>query len=161
MINVLIGLDIDGVLNPLLLDNHGEITKTPIHYLNRVLEICPNVGILITSCWGNHNNSTIDAMVKKGFKFPDRVVGNTDTMNELATSRTKEIELWLLEFDKDEKYTNIVCIDDDQAEFEYFGKFSGITKHGIVLCEGNTGFSINNAYELIVKLQGYDLRYWG
>lgn len=91
----LLGIDIDGVFNIVSYDAvPNDINRTPVRYLNKILEAIPECDVLITSSWCNYDNKTIEALVSAGFKYPERVIGNTENLSG-ECSRTKEIKKWL------------------------------------------------------------------
>jgi len=152
----LLGIDIDGVFNIISYDEvENDINKTPVLYLNKILEVVPNCDVLITSSWGNPNNYTVDCLVKAGFKYPERVVGNTGLGEH---SRSKEILEWLTANDKLDYYDVKVYLDDEIVLFDYLTE--GISKYEVVECRPDIGLNIDKAYETICRLQGINLRFW-
>lgn len=150
---VLLGIDIDGVFNVINLEDENTINKTPVHYLNRILEVVPNCDILIVSSWGNRDNHTVNALVEAGFLYPDRVVGCTDNMIDCRTQATA---LWMKEH---AEYARIVCLDDELELYEHLGE-SGATKYNVVECRSDRGLDIDKAHETICRLQDINLRFW-
>lgn len=158
MDKVLLGIDIDGVFNIIDMEKRGnKINRTPIYYLNRILEAVPNCDVLITSSWGNHKNKTVLSMVEAGFEYPERVIGATGVSYE-ECSRTKEIVEWLESNNKTDYYKHKVYIDDEIVLFDYFT--SGASKREVVVCRPDIGLNIDKAYEVICRLQGISLKFW-
>ncbi len=154
----LLGIDIDGVFNIVSLeDSYNEIRKTPVHYLNKIMETLPNCDILITSSWGNPDNKTVEALVNAGFEYADRVVGATG-FNSEKYSRTNEIVDWLTTYDRMDYYDVKVYLDDGIELFDYFSQ--GASRHQVVHCRSDRGLDIDKAYETICRLQGISLKFW-
>lgn len=154
----LLGIDIDGVFNIVSVGNIDDnLSKTSIFYLNKILETLPNCDVLITSSWGNLNNSTVDTLVKFGFKYPDRVVGNTGFIN-CRYSRTHEIKGWLSNIKNINKYDVKVYLDDEIELFDHFTE--GASRYNVVLCRPDIGLNIDKAYETVCRLQGINFKFW-
>lgn len=154
----LLGIDIDGVFNIVSYDAvPNDINRTPVRYLNKILEAIPECDVLITSSWCNYDNKTIEALVSAGFKYPERVIGNTENLSG-EYSRTKEIKKWLEDNNKSGYYKNKVYLDDEIVLFDYFEE--GISQYQVVECRADRGLDLDKAYETICKLQGFDLKFW-
>ena len=154
----LLGIDIDGVFNIMSYDDvEGDINKTPVVYLNKIIEVVPNCDILITSSWGNKNNKTTKALVNAGFKYPEKIVGVTGCCNG-EYSRSKEISEWLNNFSKSEYYKNYVYIDDEIELFDYSSK--NASRYNVVQCRADRGLDLEKSYETICRLQGISLKFW-
>ena len=152
----LLGIDIDGVFNIINMEKRkNEICRTPIYYLNKILEAVPNCEVLITSSWGNTDNKTVNQMVEAGFEFSDRVIGNTGFCSS-RHSRTKEIEEWLYKYNKN--YDTKVYLDDEPELFDFFTE--GISRSDVVVCRTDIGLNIEKAYETICRLQGLNFKFW-
>lgn len=155
----LLGIDIDGVFNIMSLeDKENEINRTPVYYLNKIMEHFPDCDILITSAWGNPNNKTVDALVEAGFEYANRVVGAT-RFGGSTQSRTQEVINWLAKRNELNYYDIEVYLDDEIELFEYFGEHANRSQ--VVHCRGDRGLDIDKAYETIAKLHGADLKFWG
>lgn len=155
---VLLGIDIDGVFNIINIENKkNEICRTPIYYLNKILEYIPNCDVLITSSWGNTDNKTVEEMIKSGFKYPKRVIGNTGFCSE-EYSRTKEIEEWFKKYNKQDCYKNRIYLDDEISLFDYYSRYASRTD--VVVCRPDVGLNLDKSYEVICRLQGINLKYW-
>lgn len=154
----LLGIDIDGVFNIISYDDvKNDINKTPVRYLNKIIEAVPNCDILITSSWGNKDNKTVDALVEAGFKYPEKVVGNTGFSSE-QHSRTKEIVEWLIKADRMNYYDNLIYLDDEIELFDHFTK--NASKRHVVHCRADRGLDLEKAYETICRLNGIQLQFW-
>ena len=152
---VILGIDIDGVFNVADLDeNKNDINKTPVHFLNEILEAVPNCDILIVSSWGNRDNYTVNCLVEAGFKYPSRVVGCTDNMINCRSEATSN---WMNEH---KEYNRIVCLDDEISLYSYFEFKDGANKHDVVETRPERGLDIDKAYETICRLQGIALKFW-
>ena len=157
MRKVILGIDIDGVFNVIDMDDvPNDINKTPVKYLNGILEAVPSCDVLIVSSWGNRDNHTVECLVEAEFKYPNRVVGCTDN---ILDSRTEATHLWM---NKHKEYCDIVCLDDEIALYDYSGNENknGASKRDVVECRPDRGLDIDKAYETICRLQGVNLRFW-
>lgn len=163
---ILLGLDIDGVLNPvrLLLDNEPPITKTSIYYLNKILETVINCDILITSSWGNSDNRTVKRMCDQGFIYPKRVVGST-CFSDSKYSRSIETIEWLDKYTElykrvDIEYGKIIFLDDELELFAYHEDKYGACRRNVVHIRADIGLDEGKAYETVCKLLGFNFRFW-
>jgi len=155
---VLLGIDMDGVFNIVGIDNtDNTINKTTIYFLNKIIEAIPNCEVLITSSWGNMDNSTANILVNAGFKYPNRIVGNTGFSGD-EYSRTIEINEWLSDAQKTDYYKHRVYLDDEIILFSYLDKLA--SRRDVVECRPDVGLNIDKAYETICRLQGIDLKFW-
>lgn len=155
---VLLGIDIDGVFNPLRMMklDEPEITMTTVHYLNKILEAVPHCDVLITSSWGNKDNRTTKALCEQGFKYPERIVGSSYDLGGLST-RTAEVVRWM---EMDTKYKRITCIDDEPDLYEFTENKYGANKHHTVTVRADIGLDESKAYEVVCKLLGINFRFW-
>lgn len=155
----LLGIDIDGVFNIMTIDDkNNKLSKTCVHYLNRICEEINDLDILIVSSWGNVNNRTTDALVLAGFKYPEKVIDYTPFLPAVRHSRTLEIEEWKKHNDRINYYETCVYLDDEPVLYDYFTE--GSCKNDVVVCRPDRGLDIDKAYETICRLQGIRLKFW-
>lgn len=104
-------LDIDGVLNstldPTPNNPDDDFNLDMIGRLNRIMHDCPNIQIILISDWlfGTTWDQVRDHMVRNGFLFGDRVIGQ---ISKTFGSRIHQITNWL-----DDNLTDDFIILDD------------------------------------------------
>ena len=145
-------VDVDGVLSPMgseaqdntLDDGYADFDRAAVDRLNRIVEET-GADIVISSSWRKGDvNAMRDVFVKRGFKYPEKIVGETSPAND-PFNRGGEIELWMAEFAPNSAF---VALDDIP------GAFSEQQRKNLVQTDMYQGITDDTVNDVVSRLGG-------
>jgi len=100
MVTVLF-LDVDGVLNiesrSYSTARHSDRLIEPhlVTRLNNILDLHPEMFVVISSSWKGTMDDLLDHLAEAGFRHQDRIIGKTPDFSGVTSDRTIEVNHWL------------------------------------------------------------------
>ena len=150
-------LDIDGVLNT---DSHMKenwagrqvpdysiyIQSELVGQLNRVMELVPDLEIVIHSSWGRilDRKTITAALKKKGFAYARSIYGLTP--KKMSSEKVHELSAWLADH---QSATEWLILDDQDVGFDFLGVRYARSKQLQIRPEPETGLTPELADKVI------------
>lgn len=121
---LVIFLDFDGVLN-IIDGNNSTYMKQELHFekelinnLNILMDLIPDLKIVISSSWRLDFEDALNNLSLCGFNFKHKIIGHTPIFNDSSIkTRLGEIRAWLKYNSYNNKRIDYLIIDDELTGF--------------------------------------------